>query len=86
MQSHFGSGGQASGGLGAMAHKSNPYKKATHPVKSRKCFVAASGSRSRPVVMLEGSLEVSLEVEEEAHAPIAKEAPKDAPALEVKRR
>lgn len=52
MQSHFGSGGQASGGLGAMAHKSNPYKKATHPVKSRKCFVAASGSRSRPVMML----------------------------------
>ena len=33
-----------------MAHKSNPYKKATHPVK-QKCFEAASGVRSHPVVM-----------------------------------
>ena len=31
-----------------------------------------------------GPLQVSLEVEEEAHPPPAKEAPKDAPALEVK--
>ena len=31
-----------------------------------------------------GALQVPLEVEEEAHAPIAKEAPQDAPALQVK--
>ncbi|CAE7481866.1 unnamed protein product [Symbiodinium natans] len=39
------------------------------------------GAQVQPVQ--EGSLEVPLEVEEEAHAPPAKEAPKDAPALEV---
>ena len=32
----------------------------------------------------EGSLDVPLEMEEEAHAPLAEEAPEDAPALEVR--
>eukprot|EP00439_Symbiodinium_sp_Y106_P086575 s383_g34.t1 len=41
------------------------------------------GAQVQP--LQEGTLEVPLEVEEEAHAPLAEEAPKDAPALEVKR-
>ena len=59
-----------------MAHKSNPYKKAglgwcgdVHLVQLYRC---------------QGPLEVPMEVEEEAHPPPAKEAPKDAPAIEVR--
>ena len=68
-----------------MAHKSNPYKKAGHHrqhihVVRRRCECMCFLPQPAP-----GSLEVPLEVEEEANAPIAEEAPKDAPALEVRR-
>eukprot|EP00435_Cladocopium_sp_Y103_P029508 s2640_g7.t1 len=42
------------------------------------------GAQIQPVQ--EGAVQVSLEVEEEAHSPFAKETPQDASALKVKRR
>ncbi|CAE8625813.1 unnamed protein product [Polarella glacialis] len=40
------------------------------------------GAQVQP--LQEGSVQVPLEVEEEAHPPIAEEAPQDAPALQVR--
>ena len=73
-----------------MAHKSNPYKKAGKCnctsgaiiFQSLSCLVLYE-SFSEDSLLAPGTLEVPLEVEEEAHAPLAEEAPKDAPALEV---
>ena len=49
--------------------------------KTRARALGRHGAQVQPVQ--ESSLEVSLEVEEEAHSPLAEEAPQDAPALEV---
>ena len=58
----------------------------TSPTRTRRPSKRQTGAADSDQHSFAGSLEVPLEVEEEAHAPPAKEAPKDAPAFEVKRR
>ena len=72
------------GAWGAMAHKSNPYKKAGK-WKCTSGDIILQFLFQKKCLLAPGTLEVPLEVEEEAHAPLAEEAPKDAPALEVRR-
>merc|ERR1712204_56681 len=49
--------------------------------ESTQSTLCGNGTQVQP--LQEGAVDVPLEVEEEAHSPLAEEAPQDAPAVEV---